>query len=198
MKNSIYLILTFIFCYNVNAQKKSSAIEKRIIMHLYLDDMFKLKDSKGKVINDFSLLNDVSLNYNYMEYESSQIINFDFYQIQVNENNLTSKNDATKISIIKSSSQCGSLVLGFYLNNIYNHSYRLQGFSTNDLPYLVYDIAKEKTSGTKIKKIVQEIDSIFESLDIECMHKSIKKLDFDSECMKSNCYRKIPFSYRAH
>jgi len=198
MKNSIYLILIFIFCSNVNAQKKASIIEKRIIMHLYLDDMFKFKDSTGKVINDLSLLEDVSLNYTYMEYESSQVINFDFYQVEINESNLTSKNDATKIVIIKNSPQCGNLILGFYLNNIYNHSYRLQGFSTNDLMYLLYDISREKALGTKIKKVIQEVDAIFESLDIECMYKSIKRMDFDSECMKSNCYRKIPFSYRAH
>lgn len=195
----LYFIITALFLSNVfYAQEKRHDIEKKILIHLYEDDAFKFLDDTGKVINDFSLLDIVKIDYDYMEAESNQYTNFDFYSFKIDKINLISKNDSVDISIAKSYTQCSNFILAFNLNKIYNYTYRLKGFSTNDLLYLLADLTREEKKDMKFKDIVEDMDLIFEDLDIRCMYKSIMKLNFSSECFKSDCYRKRPYSITAH
>ena len=101
MKQIYYII---IFCLSIisYAQEKRDDIEKKILTHLYEDDVFKFLNDSGKVIHDFSLLESLKIDFEYMEAESNQFINFDFYSFKVNEISLTSKNDSINISIAKS------------------------------------------------------------------------------------------------
>lgn len=195
----LYLIITTLCFSNIlHSQEKRDDIEKKILIHLYEDNAFKFLDDSGKVINDFSLLDSLKIDYDYMEAESNQYTNFDFYSFKVDEISLISKNDSVNISISKSYTQCSNFILAFNLNEIYNYTYRLKGFSTNDLIYLLSDLSREEKKDMKLKDIIKDMDLVFEDLDIRCMYKSIMKLNFNSECFKSDCYRKRPYSLTAH
>ena len=198
MKQIYFIIIIFCLSFISYSQEKRDDIEKKILTHLYEDDVFKFLNDSGKVIHDFSLLESLKIDFEYMEAESNQFINFDFYSFKVNEISLTSKNDSVNISIAKSHSECSNYILAFNLNRTYNYTYRLKGFSTNDLLYLLHDLSKVEKNNMKIKDIIKEMDYIFEDLDIRCMYKCIIKLKFNSKCFKSNCYRKRPFSLTAH
>ncbi len=194
----IYILTISSLQYAIYPQEDNSYLEKKIIMQLYEDNVFKFVDHMGNIIRDFSLLNEVKINYTYMEYESDQYRDFDFYFFELNSDNLTSKNESVSISILKTYPECHNFILAHNINNFSRNIYRLSGFSSNDLIYLLHDISIAEKEGMKTKKIMKEMDNTFKDLDIRCMYESIMKLDFSSGCFKSGCFRKRPYSFSLH
>lgn len=193
MKNFIQIATFLLFPILLYSQEDRNSIRDKILTHLYQDDIINFLDKSGKIVKyDFSLLDLIDIDFTLMKYESSNYVDIDFYKFDINDIRMGVKNDSVNLSVNDIFPKCNTFILGINLSEFHNYTYRLKGFSTNDILYLLHDLSVNEKSDLKMKAIVKEMDVIFEDIDIQCMYKSIKKMKLDSECIKSNCYRRRP------
>lgn len=201
MKKITILIICFYSIISLAAQNDDTYktnVKDKILTQLYLDDIFTFKDKSGNVIYNYSLLDSIEIDYTFMEYESEMYLDVDFYKFNVKEDKLILNDESFELSIGEMYEECTEFILAINTNKLFNYTYKLKGFSTNDLLFLINDLSKGEKDDMKIKEIINEMDDVFVDLDISCLYNSIRKLKFNSNCIKSGCFRRRPYSISGH
>ncbi|MCC7522154.1 MAG: hypothetical protein IT220_11005 [Flavobacteriaceae bacterium] len=176
------LIILIQLCYIVTySQIENDKIGRVFISYFYQENIMTL--NKSYVLTQID-----SIEVNYDLIATYDFYTLKFYRFSLGKNKIGFKSNSNT-KIIFNSSSCNDYVIAFdYERQI---GYRLKGFNGNDLLFLLRDVNKKSYKKESLKKTLSKFKSISNEIDLECIYKSLTKLDFESDCLKE-CQNPLP------
>lgn len=165
---------TFFYSQNGNDQNEND-INRTFALNFLNENVLILKNigESNRIYNPDIVKIEVESLGNYNS-------NISFYKFELGKNKIIPLDK--KLDITLQMSSCQEYVIAF---NIENHkSYRIKGFDTNDLLFLIRDVDKSLYKRKKVKNILKELNDLSTKVDFICIYNSLKKMNFDSECLK--------------
>lgn len=183
------LILLFIlsFSFTAHYQMLSEEIHHKFILNLYQDGLLSFQDKENNVVNDICLLEQVKIKYEHLKLKSANFTFFDFYAFTFSNENLIFNNQKDKTIRPIYNPECGKVIIAFNSHHLYNRIYKVKGFLSNDLLFLLNDM-KAMGNFKSIKKSLKYLDREFEDIDFRCIYRALKQTNFDSDCLKEGCF----------
>ncbi|MCA6069498.1 hypothetical protein JI747_020245 [Chryseobacterium sp. RG1] len=175
MYKSYYIIALTIF---ISSFYFSQTVKEKLTINLIEDGILTIQ---GK--NDKNKYYDPELiNIQFDTVKTSSIYldeNFKILKFNLKKNNVEYNRD--KLVVLFNSSFCETYILAI---DSENNSYKLSGFSKNDLLYFINSIKKifhDKSS----KYVLTYLKDNIQEIDFDCIYKSLKNEKFDSRCIIS-------------
>ncbi len=170
----LYIIIVTVFLSNVLFSQTG---DKKFIMNLIEDGVLTIQDknSTEKYYNpDY-----ISIQFDTIKTSSVYLDeNFKILKFNLEKNNV--EYDRNKFVALFNSSYCDTYILAV---DSEKNSYKLSGFSKNDLLYFMNSIKKifhDKNS----KYILNFLKDNFQELDFDCIYKNLKNENFEEKCIK--------------
>lgn len=166
-----FTFIILIASINLFSQENPKQIFAR---HLLIENILLIKDNRQERLYDSNLVK--------MEIDTlnSFYSNFDFYRFTLGKNKVTSVSEDN--SVLFSSSSCKEYIIA--VNNFDNSSYKLKGFNTNDLLFLLRDIKKLPQHDKSYNQIIKDLDGLNLGVNFKKIFKDIRNMKFDTAELK--------------
>lgn len=157
---------------NIFSQERVNHI---FTQHLLMDNVLILENKQQERLYDSSF---IELEIDTL---SSLFSNFEFYRFIVGKNKVVTSSENLFISF--SSSSCKEYIIAF--NNFEKKSYKLKGFNTNDLLFLISEIKKMSYEEyNSYKQIIRDLDELNIGINFKKTYNDILNLKLDSHNLK--------------
>lgn len=155
--------------------------ENTFISELYVDGVIIMKNSNSGVYFDsYKYLNSINIEIDTIA-KLPIIEDYVIFKFTLGKNKISLVSDNIELNF--NSSSCSTFIIA--INVINRKSYKLKGFSKNDILFLLDDLKKYHFENYNLKKIAKQIQSYTSELDFLCMYNSLVKNDLESDCLIS-------------
>ncbi|WP_336703377.1 hypothetical protein [Chryseobacterium indologenes] len=175
MIKSFYILVFTIF---ISSFSFSQTVNEKFKINLIEDGILTIQDKNNK--NKY--YNPELINMQFDTVKTTSIYldeNFRILKFNLKKNKV--EYDRDKLVALFNSSFCDTYVLAI---DSENNSYKLSGFSKNDLLYFINSIKKifhDKSS----KYVLTYLKDNIQEIDFDCIYKSLKNEKFDNRCIMS-------------